>query len=134
MTKTLKFSALENGAVFKSAGRPNGDTFRKEYGRPLARCDKCGSGSGNAINEDGEYTVHFCPDADILVEVVEPDVSVANHGSIFMIQPITQAAKEWVDENVPLEDYQWLGSSFSCEHRYVEDLVAGMQGDGLVVA
>ncbi len=68
------------------------------------------------------------------VQAAQPDVTVANHGSIFMIYPLTQAAKEWVDENVPLEDYQWLGPSFACEHRYVDNLLEGMMNDGLVVA
>ncbi len=65
---------------------------------------------------------------------IKPDVSVANHGSICMIQPLTQAAKDWVEENVPLESWQFMGTAFSCEPRYVDNLVEGMRGDGLVVA
>lgn len=61
------------------------------------------------------------------------DVSVVNCGSIFMITPLTPVAKEWVDEHVGLEGYQWMGPSFACEHCYVDNLISGMQHDGLDV-
>jgi hypothetical protein len=61
------------------------------------------------------------------------DIEVYNHGSLFIIYPKSPFAKEWVDENVCLEDWQWIGPGFVCEPRYVENLVAGMIGDGLEV-
>lgn len=61
------------------------------------------------------------------------DVVVTNHGSVVMIRPETPAAQEWVDANLELEGWQWLGGGFACEPRMVEGLVDGMQGDGLVV-
>ena len=65
--------------------------------------------------------------------VMEPDVRVANHGTISMFTPLTEAAEAWVAEHLQLEDWQYLGKSFSVEHRYARDLATGMQGDGLVV-
>ncbi len=143
MTKTLKFSTLDKGVVFKSAGRPDGDTFKKEADENWegeGGCTKCGcENSWNALNisdKHGEYFVHFCPDAEVLVEVIEPDVSVANHGSVCVVSALTDAAKAWVEEHVQLESWQMWGAgvTFACEPRYLDNLLDGMTGDGLVVA
>ena len=62
-----------------------------------------------------------------------PDVFVENHGSVCMVTPMSPAACAWVDENVSLESWQWLGASFACEPRYVTTLIDGMQEDGLTI-
>jgi hypothetical protein len=49
-----------------------------------------------------------------------------------MVEPVSQAAKDWVAENVPLEDWQWMGPRFAVEHRYIAELVGGMMEDGLM--
>jgi hypothetical protein len=64
---------------------------------------------------------------------MKTDVLVGDHGSVCMVTPMSPAAREWVDENVSLESWQWLGTSFSCEPRYVTSLIEGMQEDGLTV-
>ena len=61
------------------------------------------------------------------------DVLVENHGSVFVFTPLTAAAREFVEEHVHLESYQWLGASFAVEHRYARDLAQGMIDDGLEV-
>lgn len=61
------------------------------------------------------------------------DVIVTNHGSIFSFQPLTQAAKDWFEENVQIEDYQRLGGSICVEHRYARDLAQGIIDAGLEV-
>ena len=61
------------------------------------------------------------------------DIKVENHGSIILFTPLTTKAKRWVNENLPLESWQWLGKSFAVEPRYADDLVSGMQNDGLKV-
>ena len=60
------------------------------------------------------------------------DFTVENHGSIFLLQPLTPAAQTWIDENIP-EDAQYLGSAVAVEHRYILDIVDGIQGDALEV-
>ncbi len=62
-----------------------------------------------------------------------PDVIVHNGGSIFQFEPLTEAAKDWIEENVQAESWQFMGSSLCVEHRYAGDLAAGMIADGLVV-
>jgi hypothetical protein len=61
------------------------------------------------------------------------DVVVENHGSVCLMTPMSPAARVWVDENVQLDDWQWLGASFVCEPRYVSSLIDGMVDDGLTV-
>lgn len=61
------------------------------------------------------------------------DVYVANHGSVVMVEPRSEDAKEWVEENVPLEDWQWMGRSFAVEPRMLDDLVMGMREEGFRV-
>ena len=50
---------------------------------------------------------------------------------MYLVRPLTDKAKNWVDENVQLEGWQWLGDGFGVDHHYVEALVEGMIGDGL---
>jgi len=59
-----------------------------------------------------------------------PDFYVANHGSIFLLTPVTQAAREWVAEHIP-EDAPALGNSIAIEHRFVGEVLAGITNDGL---
>lgn len=61
-----------------------------------------------------------------------PDALVGGGGSIYTVTPMTDAAREWIDEYVTGEQ-QWLGRSLAVEHRYIADLVAGMQSCGLTV-
>lgn len=63
-----------------------------------------------------------------------PDVEFLNHGSVCMAVPLTPAAKDWVEENLALESWQWLGGGFACEPRYAGDLAEGMANDGLIVS
>jgi hypothetical protein len=46
---------------------------------------------------------------------------------------LTPAAFEWIENHIP-EDAQRLGNAIAVEHRYIADIVAGIQGDGLAVA
>ena len=63
----------------------------------------------------------------------QADVIVGGGGSIYTLTPLSDEAKAWIDENVESEGYQWLGSSLCVEHRYVADVVEGMQAAGLIV-
>jgi len=62
------------------------------------------------------------------------DVLVENHGTIFLFKPQTEAAKQWFAENVQTEGWQWLGKGLGVDHRFAENLVAGMIEAGLEVA
>lgn len=61
-----------------------------------------------------------------------PDFEVQNEGSIFLLRPKSPAAEEWLWENIP-SDAQCWGNAVVVEHRYIADIVEGIQADGLVV-
>jgi hypothetical protein len=64
----------------------------------------------------------------------EVDVQIENHGSLFLVTPMTAAGREWISKNVASEPWQWLGGSLSVEPRYAYSLAVGMKSDGLVIA
>lgn len=61
------------------------------------------------------------------------DILVRNESSIVMFTPKSNEGRTWVDENLNLESWQWLGQSFAVEWRYAPDIVQGMMEDGLEV-
>jgi len=61
-----------------------------------------------------------------------PDFVVENHGSIFLLQPLTAAANSWVEKHLS-EDHMTFGGSVVVEHRFIADIVRGIQDDGLTV-
>lgn len=58
---------------------------------------------------------------------VSVDVEVANHGSLFTFELLTDDAREWWSELI-----EWHGAKV-VEPRYAYDLAHGMLDDGLVV-
>lgn len=65
--------------------------------------------------------------------IIEYDVQVENHGTIFTFALLTEAAREWVAENVGDESAQFFGGALAVEHRFAADLAEGMIVDGLAV-
>jgi hypothetical protein len=63
---------------------------------------------------------------------MKADFTVHNEGSIFLLIPQTSAADSWVSEHLP-EDCLTFGNSFAIGHRYIGDIVRGIQSDGLEV-
>lgn len=61
------------------------------------------------------------------------DFHITNNGSTFSFTPVTPTAIAWVDD-LPLEDWQWLGPSFVVDHRLAHDLVNGIVDAGFEVA
>ena len=60
------------------------------------------------------------------------DVRIQNEGSIYLLHPETDAANEWIDEKVQA-GAQRFGLALVVEHRYVVDIIEGMQADGLTL-
>ena len=63
----------------------------------------------------------------------QPDFFVENHGTIFLLRPLTPAANSWVKENLP-ENHLTFGNAVVVEHGYIADIVRGAQANGLEVA
>ena len=62
----------------------------------------------------------------------KPDFVVENHGSIFLLQPLTPAANAWIKEYLP-EDRMTFAGAVVVEHRYILNIVRGAIADGLVI-
>jgi hypothetical protein len=78
----------------------------------------------------GEYLSN--PPIDGVDVDTKYDVTVENHGSIFLVRPLTDAAKTWIKENVDPEA-QYHGDALAVEHKYIQDIVDGMIENGLMV-
>jgi len=62
-----------------------------------------------------------------------PDFICENHGSLFLLFPLSQSAQSWVEEHLPT-DVQWFGNAVVIENRYVWAILEGIQNDGLAVS
>ncbi len=60
----------------------------------------------------------------------EQDFTLTFDGSIFLLTPMTEAAREWVGEHLPEDAAQWYGATV-IEHRFVQDIVQGIVDAGL---
>jgi hypothetical protein len=60
------------------------------------------------------------------------DFAVENHGSLFLLYPITPAAFYWIADCLPADAQKW-GEAVVIEHRFIEGIVAGIKDDGLEV-
>ena len=61
------------------------------------------------------------------------DFLCENHGSIFLLRPISPAAFIWVEQHLP-SDRLTFGNAVVIEPRYVWAILLGLQDDGLVVS
>jgi hypothetical protein len=65
---------------------------------------------------------------------INPDFVVENHGSIFLLRPLTPMARSWVEEHIgDSSGYQPYYPTVVVGHRYIADIVRGAGADGLVV-
>jgi hypothetical protein len=67
-------------------------------------------------------------------QVTIRDICFRHEGSIILAAAITDAGKAWLAENCPHdEDHQYFGKALVVEPRYLDNLIQGMQNDGLSV-
>lgn len=59
------------------------------------------------------------------------DVRIVNHLSTVAFEPLTDAAREWIEEHVV--EPMWFGGAVMVEPRYADGLAEGMHNDGLVL-
>lgn len=63
----------------------------------------------------------------------EPDFELLNEGTVVMLFPVTDAAKDWVEEEVETED-NWMGEPLVIESGYIGPIIEGLVEDGLTIA
>jgi len=64
---------------------------------------------------------------------MENDFTLTGHGSVYLLTPNTEAATEWLNDNLA-GDLLRLGNSVAVEHRFVDHVMDGIESDGLTVA
>jgi hypothetical protein len=65
-------------------------------------------------------------------KVCTADFVFANHGSVCILTPISDAGKAWADAHLPEDAGRWGGGTV-IEPRYVGDILAGIAADNLEV-
>lgn len=61
-------------------------------------------------------------------------MDVLNQGTVVAFYTETDEERQWVDENVELEDWQRLGGmGFAVEHRCAGPLIEGLQAEGFTM-
>lgn len=58
--------------------------------------------------------------------------SVIDQGTMVGFYPHSDEAKQFIEENVQAESWQWLGPILWADHRMACDLYTGLQQAGLV--
>jgi hypothetical protein len=61
------------------------------------------------------------------------DVIFHNSGSVVGIEAVSDAAKDWINDNVAAEPYMWMGPTLYAESRYAYDIAVGMRNEGFEV-
>ena len=56
-------------------------------------------------------------------------LDVQNHGSIFILTPLTPEAIEWFEQHMPDDVQMWGPNGYVVEPRYVQDILEGIAGD-----
>jgi hypothetical protein len=60
------------------------------------------------------------------------DFEVDDQGTIFILNPISEAALQWCYYHLPADAPRWGSVAYMIEHRYIEDIVRGCRRDGLL--
>jgi hypothetical protein len=61
------------------------------------------------------------------------DFVLADHGSVAVLTPMTDAGREWRDEHLPSDAASW-GRGVVIEPRYLAPILEGIACDGLEIA
>jgi len=61
------------------------------------------------------------------------DFQVINHGTLYLLIPNTPRAKQWVTDNLSRDHTKYNDASV-IEHRYIGDIIDGIQADDLEIA
>lgn len=63
----------------------------------------------------------------------EPDLRFVCLGTVWLIEPLTECGKQWLEGEVYSEPWQWLGSALGVEWRCVSFLLEAAEEDGLTI-
>jgi len=63
---------------------------------------------------------------------IDIDFLVMDHGSIIVLTPNSDEAKQWVKEHIPPEA-QWFARGVVIEHRYADDIIDAILGTDMTI-
>ena len=61
------------------------------------------------------------------------DFSISDQGTVISIRPRNEAARQWLDENVISEPWQWVQNALCVEARFARDLIIEIEQAGFEV-
>lgn len=96
-------------------------------------CPLC-AGRAEFTGREGAFLNHHCPECgqDFAKAAPVHDFLFANHGSVCLLTPVSEAAQAWRDEHLPGE-VQTFGGGIAIEPRYAGPVLEGIINDGLTV-
>lgn len=59
------------------------------------------------------------------------DVRLSFHGSIVLLSPETDIARDWIEAHIDTEAAQFWAGALAVEPRYLEPILEGMREEGL---
>ena len=62
------------------------------------------------------------------------DFSISDHGTVISIRPLNDVARQWLDENVVSEPWQWVQGALCVEARFARDLLREIEEAGFEVS
>lgn len=58
------------------------------------------------------------------------DFSVHNGGSVFILRAHSDECQQWMDDHVGNDETQHFGGGIVVEHRYIQDIINGLESEG----
>src|SRR5204862_8065397 len=62
------------------------------------------------------------------------DFQIADHGTVISIRPLNEAARQWLEENVVSEPWQWVQGALCVEARFARDLLREIEEAGFEIS
>lgn len=62
------------------------------------------------------------------------DFAIHPLGSLAVLVPLTEAAETWCTEYLPDDCLRWGSNGYVIEHRYIGDILTGLDMEGLTYA
>ena len=62
------------------------------------------------------------------------DFQIADHGTVISVRPLNEAARQWLQENVVSEPWQWVEGALCVEPRFARDLIVEIEQAGFTVS
>ena len=64
----------------------------------------------------------------------QPDFGIQDLGTIVLLFPLSDQAREWVGENIADEGITYFGKGIVIDHRMAQDIINGIEWDLLTIA